>query len=636
MSAAFPASLRQGKPAILPSEKHYTLSSKGRCVNPQQLFRTPKQQKIFSHLLSANNSLSPATLTGLDKNWRAAVKGLLAKDLISSEQQPKIPRKPSTATEPPLLANAQQQHAIKQLVTALNRFSVTLLEGVTGSGKTEVYMQLIQKVLDQGQQIMLLLPEITLTPQLESRFRKRFSVVISITHSRLNQTQRHNAWLETQQGHSAILLGTRSALFTPFKKLGLIILDEEHDTSFKQQEGFRFSARDLAIMRGKLLDIPVVLGTATPSLESLHNANQQRFQLLQLPVRAGVAIEPEFLLFDIRNKKLHDGLSEQLILLIKQTLAKQEQVLLFLNRRGYAPVLVCDGCAWVAGCHRCDTRLVVHYDERVLRCHHCGYQQALLKSCPSCKKDALKPLGLGTERVEKSLQSLFAQQRIVRLDRDSTQRKGALENHLEQINQGQADIILGTQMLAKGHHFPAVTLVAILDVDSGLFSIDFRATEKLAQLIIQVAGRAGRAAKPGKVVLQTRQPEHPLLAILLKDGYRAFATTALAERRQASLPPFSFQALLRVYAKNPSEPQRFLQAVAQLLQQMDTAHTQLLGPVPAPMIKRAGYYHFQLLLQNTRRKSLHTLLALLVPQLYALKEAKKVRWSLDVDPIDLY
>jgi primosomal protein N' (replication factor Y) len=636
LSAAFPVSLRKGKPAILAQEKHYLLSAKGQCLNPQQLIRTPKQKIIFEHFLAPSKSLSSTALTALEKNWRPAIKTLMEKGLIITELRTKPRNRANTAIEPQLIANAQQSEAIAQLSQGLDLFSVTLLEGVTGSGKTEVYMQLIQKVLNNGQQVLVLLPEITLTPQLESRFRKRFDVAIAISHSKLTETQRHEAWLEMQQGHSAILLGTRSALFTPLQNPGLIIVDEEHDTSFKQQEGFRFSARDLAIVRGKLLNIPVILGTATPSLESLHNVNKQRFQLLQLSQRAGVAIEPEFFVFDIRNKKLQDGLSEPLIALIKKTLAKKEQVLLFLNRRGYAPVQICHSCAWIARCHQCDTSLVIHYKEQVLRCHHCGYQQILIPQCPACKTGELNALGLGTERVEKVLRALFPQQKIVRLDRDSTQRKGSLENHLEQINQGKVDIILGTQMLAKGHHFPNVTLVAILDVDSGLFSIDFHATEKLAQLIIQVAGRAGRAEKPGRVILQTRQPDHPLLAVLLKEGYHSFATTALAERQQAHLPPFSFQALLRVYANNPDEPQIFLKAVQQLLGDVPLTNTLILGPVAAPMVKRAGYYHFQLLLQNPQRKGLHALLALLIPQLYTLKEAKKVRWSLDIDPVDLY
>ena len=635
-SAAFPASLRKGKKALLTQEKHYKLSAKGECLNPEQLKRSPKQKQVFELFQSPSHRLSSSTLTAKLDNWRPAVKALLDKELLSIELQPKTSAALLTHTESPLPANEQQSQAIKQLTEQLGQFSVTLLEGITGSGKTEVYMQVIQQVLDRGLQILILVPEITLTPQLEDRFKQRFSVALSRSHSKLTETQRHCAWLEMQQGHSAIMLGTRSALFTPLKKPGLIILDEEHDSSFKQQEGFRFSARDLAIVRGKLLNIPVILGTATPSLESLYNAESKRYHLIHLSERAGVAVKPKFLLFDIRNKPLHDGLSEPLIAQIKKTLAKNEQVLLFLNRRGYAPVQICHSCAWVARCHRCDTSLVIHYDERRLRCHHCGYQQHIPQQCPSCKTGELKPLGLGTERVEKSLLELFPNQKIVRLDRDSTQRKGSLENHLDQINQGKVDIILGTQMLAKGHHFPNVTLVAILDVDSGLFSIDFHATEKLAQLIIQVAGRAGRAEKPGKVILQTRQPEHPLLTVLLKQGYNSFAKTALTERQQAMLPPFSFQALFRVYATNPEDPQSFLKKVCDVISKMDSHNTLILGPVSAPMAKRAGNHHFQLLLQNNHRKQLQAFLNQLVPQLYLLKEAKKVRWSLDVDHVDLY
>ncbi|NOR70941.1 MAG: primosomal protein N' [Methylomarinum sp.] len=633
-SAAFPVSLRKGKTAVLPQENYYSLSAKGKCLNVEQLKRSPKQQQIFQ-LLQSSSCIPASILAQTDKNWRPAIKALLEKGMINTELRTKSPAPDLSKTESPLQANEQQLEAINTLIAKLGSFSVSLLEGVTGSGKTEVYMQVIQKVLDQGQQVIVLLPEITLTPQLEARFKQRFSVALSLSHSKLTETQRHNSWLEMQQGQSAILLGTRSALFTPLKNAGLIILDEEHDASFKQQEGFRFSARDLAIVRAKLLNIPIILGTATPSLESLHNVESKRYQLLHLSERAGVAIKPNFLLLDIRNKYLQDGLSEPLIKHIQNTLAKNEQVLLFLNRRGFAPVLICHSCAWIARCHRCDTSLVIHYDERVLRCHHCGYQQHLIQQCPACKTADLKPLGLGTERVEKTLHTLFPSKTIVRLDRDSTQRKGSLENHLAQINQGKVDIILGTQMLAKGHHFPNVTLVAILDVDSGLFSIDFHAAERLAQLIIQVGGRAGRAEKPGTVVLQTRQPDHPLLTVLLKQGYNSFAKTALVEREQAQLPPFSSQALFRVYAINPNDPQIFLKAVCKIIQTIKT-DTLILGPVSAPMAKRAANYHFQLLLQNSQRKNLQTLLVQLIPKLYTLKESKKVRWSLDVDPIDLY
>ncbi len=635
-SAAFPVSLRKGKKAKLAEEKHYFLSDKGKLLNSEQLKRSPKQKQLFEFFQSQSKSLSAHDLSQWNKNWHPVVKALFDKDLLSVELKTKSSIKSLSNPEPPLTPNEQQLQSINELTKKLGHFSVSLLEGVTGSGKTEVYMQVIQQVLDLGQQVIVLLPEITLTPQLENRFKQRFSVGLSISHSKLTENQRHTAWLEMQQGQCSILLGTRSALFTPLKNLGLIILDEEHDSSFKQQEGFRFSARDLAIIRAKIFNVPIILGTATPSLESMHNAEKKRYELLHLSERAGVAIKPKFLLFDIRNKKLQDGLSEPLITQIKKTLAKNEQVLLFLNRRGFAPVQICHTCAWVARCHHCDTCLVIHYAEKALRCHHCGYQQQLLNQCPSCKTGELKPLGLGTERIEQGLQTLFPKHKVVRLDKDTTQRKGSLEKHLEKINQGKVDIILGTQMLAKGHHFPNVTLVAILDVDSGLFSIDFHATEKLAQLIIQVAGRAGRAEKPGKVILQTRQPNHPLLTVLLKEGYNKFAKTALTERQQASLPPFSFQALLRVYASNPTDPQTFLKTVCSIIQKINNNNTLILGPVSAPMAKRAGYYHFQLLLQNTHRKRLQTLLDQLIPQLYKIKEGKKVRWSIDIDPVDLY
>jgi primosomal protein N' (replication factor Y) len=345
---------------------------------------------------------------------------------------------------------------------------------------------------------------------------------------------------------------------------------------------------------------------------------------------------PSLHLLDIRNKKMQEGLSEALIAEIHRTLAKNEQVLIFLNRRGFAPTLICHSCAWVARCRHCDANLVIHYDEGRLRCHHCGQEQRLVTHCPACKSGELAPLGLGTERVEKALAELFADKVLIRLDRDSTQRKGSLENYLQQINQGKVDIILGTQMLAKGHHFPNVTLVAILDVDSGLFSIDFHAPEKLAQMVVQVSGRAGRAEKTGKVIMQTRQPDHPLLTTLINDGYNSFAQTALAERKEASLPPFSYQALLRVHAANTEMPKLFLNAVLRLAQQYNKGSTQIWGPVAAPMAKRAGQYRYQLLFQGNNRPQLHALLDVLMPKIEKLKEAKKVRWSLDVDPVDLY
>ena len=637
ISAAFPAALRQGKAVVAQTEKRYALTESGKVTPSDQLQRTPKQKSVLEKFQYHSMCLSEAELSAWNDNWRPAVKQLIAKQLLQIEFSDVTVNTPESLIRTNALqCNPQQQSAIDAVCDGLGRFDVFLLEGVTGSGKTEVYLQIIRTVLERGQQVLVLVPEITLTPQLEERFRQRFAVSIALSHSKLTDNQRQTAWLQMQKGECSILLGTRSALFTPLKNPGLIILDEEHDASFKQQEGFRFSARDVAVVRGKLLHIPVLLGSATPSLESLDNVDKQRYQLLHLPDRAGNALEPVLQLMDIRNKRMLEGLSEPLVAEMHRTLAKNEQVLLFLNRRGFAPTLICHGCGWVARCQRCDANLVIHADEGRLRCHHCGKEQRLINQCPACKTGELTPLGLGTERVEKALAELFADKAIVRLDRDSTQRKGSLENYLQQINQGKVDIILGTQMLAKGHHFPNVTLVAILDVDSGLFSIDFHASEKLAQMIVQVSGRAGRAEKPGKVIMQTRQPEHPLLTTLIRQGYRSFAKTALAERKEAILPPFSYQALLRVQAADVRMPQLFFQAVAALVQEFNTGHTQVLGPVSAPMARRAGLYRYQLLFQNTRRKELHALLDVLMPEIAKLKQAKKVRWSLDVDPVDLY
>ena len=637
ISTAFPTALRQGKSADLKVEKQYCLTELGKSIDSAEIKRSHKQKELLDKFQTEIAPLSETELTAWNPHWRPALKELITKQLLAqSEVNTSAAPIKQVLRNPALTCNPQQQAAIDNVCNNLNHFKAFLLEGVTGSGKTEVYLQIIQAVLEQGLQVLVLVPEITLTPQLEERFRHRFAVNIAISHSKLTDKQRQIAWLQMQTGQCAIMLGTRSALFTPLKRPGLIILDEEHDGSFKQQEGFRFSARDVALVRAKLLAIPVVLGSATPSLESLHNAQRQRYELLHLPERAGNSIEPVLQLLDIRNKTIQEGLSEALIAEMHKTLAKNEQVLLFLNRRGFAPTLICHGCGWVARCLSCDANLVIHFDEQRLRCHHCEQEQVLLKQCPDCQCKQLTPLGLGTERVERVLADLFKDKVTVRLDRDTTQRKGVLEDYLQQINAGAVDIILGTQMLAKGHHFPNVTLVAILDVDSGLFSIDFHASEKLAQMIVQVSGRAGRAEKPGTVIMQTRQPDHPLLTTLITEGYNSFAKTVLNERKVASLPPYSYHALLRVQALEPETPKLFFQALKALFQKIKSGHTLVLGPVAAPMAKRAGQYRYQMLFQNTRRDELQVFLKTLMPALTQLKQAKKIRWSLDVDPVDLY
>ena len=636
-SSAFPVGLRKGKSAVLDTPLRYVMTDKGRILDVALLQRAPKQRQLLESFRNFPDGMSEKDLAVAMENWRPALKQLMAKDILTIQ-----PPECSAESLKPIIkdhaieCNVEQAAAVAAVSKALGVFGVFLLEGVTGSGKTEVYMRIIQKVLERGEQVLVLLPEITLTPQLEERFLKRFTVNIAVSHSKLTDSQRQSAWLTMQRAKCLILLGTRSALFTPMARPGLIILDEEHDASFKQQEGFRFSARDVAVMRGKLLNIPVLLGSATPSLESLYNAQIGRYQLLQLPNRAGNASAPLVKLLDIRNKNLHEGISEALVDEIRLTLDKNEQVLLFLNRRGFAPVLTCHDCGWVARCLHCDANLVIHFRDQSLRCHHCAREQPMVKTCPSCSSGSLIPIGLGTERVEAVLPVLFPGKTIVRLDRDSTQRKGSLESYLQNINEGCVDIILGTQMLAKGHHFPNVTLVAVLDVDSGLYSIDFHAAEKLAQMIVQVSGRAGRAEKPGTVILQTRHPEHPLLTTLLREGYNGFARQALAERKAAMLPPFSYQALLRVQAADIQKARAFLETVKQKGEMVDTHRPQVLGPVPAPMIRRAGVYRYQLLLQDTQRQALQQFLDRLVPEIDKIRKEKNLRWSIDVDPVDLY
>ncbi len=530
--------------------------------------------------------------------------------------------------------NSHQQHAFNTLISQPSGFCAFLLYGVTGSGKTEVYLRAIAVFLKQKKQILILVPEIGLTPQTVQRFKQRFNAPIVVLHSSLNDTEKLTAWLQAKENKAAIVIGTRSAIFTPLPHLGLIIIDEEHDLSFKQQEGFRYSAKDTGLMRAQLEKIPIILGSATPSLESLYNVAQQRYQLLTLPTRAGDAHLPTLKLIDARKQSLTAGLSASLLAAMKKHLDKGNQVLLFLNRRGFAPSLLCHACGFIAQCHRCDARLTYHRAPTRLRCHHCHYECPPYTQCPKCQAEAWILLGQGTQKLETTLQTLFPDHAVIRIDRDNTRRKDAMKKLLEKVHQGESKILVGTQMLAKGHHFPDVTLVAILDIDIGLSSSDFRATERMAQLIIQVAGRSGRAAQAGEVCIQTHFPEHPLLNLLLSKGYLAFADQALQERNEANLPPHAFLALLRAQAMQQTHPLQFLQDVKALAKKQTHPIT-ILGPIAAPMEKRAGQFRAQLAFQATKRSHLHTFLNTLLPQLHTLPSAKKVRYNLDVDPQDM-
>ncbi|MBL4712511.1 MAG: primosomal protein N' [Gammaproteobacteria bacterium] len=603
------------------------------------LKRAPKQQQIYQLLLDSNG-LDASALNALTENWRAAVKALLEKHLIETFTRPVLLTQASLANNlrdknlNPL--NDEQKTVIKAIESHQDQHAVHLLNGITGSGKTEVYLKLCQSMLANNKQILVLVPEIGLTPQLTQRFLQHLDTTIVVLHSAMNDKQRYAAWHAAANNQAKLVIGTRSSVFTPLPELGLIIIDEEHDGSYKQQDGFRYNARDLAILRAKHKNIPILLGSATPSLESLNNSNEQRYVTHYLKKRANKKPLPKTTLINLCNQKLHDGMAETLLAKIKQHLAQQGQALLFINRRGFAPLLMCHDCGWTTTCQRCDAHMTYHKRRNQLHCHHCGSQRQAPSQCEECGSHTILAIGAGTERIETFLQQQFPETAVNRIDRDTTRNKGSLQKKLEQARSGESGILVGTQMLAKGHDFPNITLVCVLDTDQSLFSADFRAAEHLAQLITQVSGRAGRAEKPGEVLIQTHHPDHPLLQTLLHNGYQAFANAALSERRAAGLPPAHHLVLLRSESVSTDAGQIFLQQASDLAKQANINNIDLFGPLPAPMERRAGRYRFQLMLQSKQRKTLHQLINWWVPQLQQLTMARKVRWSIDVDPYDTY
>jgi primosomal protein N' (replication factor Y) len=543
-------------------------------------------------------------------------------------------RSPPAFTPPPLTAPAppatpQQQAALDQLLPALAQFGVSLIHGVTGSGKTELYLRLIDAVLARGRQALVLIPEIALTPQLEQHFRQRFPGRRIVTlHSGLAEGARAENWLAAAE--CEVLLGTRLAVFAPLPRLGLIVVDEEHDLSFKQQDGLRYSARDVAIARAKQNDAPVVLGSATPALESYAQALSGRYRLIELTQRAvSQAQLPTIELVDLRHVPQDNGLTRPLLQALADTLARGEQSLVFLNRRGYAPALYCPGCAWVAPCPGCSARLVLHRHAQRLKCHHCGHETRIPAACPSCGNPDLKPLGQGTQRLEETLAALLPAARIRRIDRDSMRPRAWAELGAA-VHGGEVDILVGTQMLAKGHDFPNMTLALILDTDGALYSPDFRATERLFAQLMQVAGRAGRAGKPGRVLIQTAFPEHPLFRFLQRHDYPGYARALLAERQQLELPPASRQVLLRAEATTMAAALAFLRQAAALV--AAPAEVIVFTPVAAPMARVAHLERAQLLLQSASRQALQVAVRDWRPQLETIRP-RIARWSLDVDPL---
>lgn len=535
-----------------------------------------------------------------------------------------------------LILNSAQQQAVDKILGSQDKFQTFLLYGVTGSGKTEVYLHVLEKILSLGKQALILVPEIALTPQTVRRFTERFNVPVVSLHSSLTDRKRLDAWILAREGKAKIIIGTRSAVFTQCKDLGIIIIDEEHDLSFKQQEGFRYSARDLGITRANMQKIPIILGSATPSLEALHNVNLKRYVKIDLPERAGSAIHPQFKIIDICDQRLMHGMSKELLGAIRQHLDNNNQVMIFLNRRGYAPTLMCHKCGWIAKCSNCDVNMTLHSQPVYLHCHHCNLRQPVMRECPSCDGRTLFNVGVGTEQLELALSKYFSDAEVVRIDRDTTRKKGELDKILNKVRNGKKQILVGTQMIAKGHHFPNVTLVGVINVDHGFFSADFRTAERIGQLLIQVAGRAGRAEKPGEVLIQTHHPDNSLLLQLIHAGYQGFAGAALQERSDSQMPPYSYFILIRAEALQENMMLEFLKVAKEIAMQLVDDNVMLLGPIPSPMLRRKRYYRGQLLLQASQRASLQNILNRLTPEIEQLKLSKKAKWSIDVDPLEMF
>ena len=630
-AAALPVSLRAGQPALKKNE-WWSLSAAGRMeVSKHGARRAPRQRALLDWLAQRG----PVTIDDLDQGFKPAqLRTLAARGWVTLENV--VPDLAAMELRPSEVELTQPQaECVEAVVASLSTFAVHLLYGVTGSGKTEVYLRVIAAAIAKGGQALVLVPEIALTPQLVDRFRRRFSTGVVAMHSGLSGLERRDAWRAAHGGQARIIIGTRSAVFTSLPALALIVVDEEHDASYKQQEGFHYSARDLAVVRARGAGVPVVLGSATPSLETLENAATARYSRHVLPQRPGAAQAPRMVLVDMRKHAADQGLSTPAMQAIGQHLKAGGQVIVFLNRRGYAPCLFCNTCGWVAPCAHCDARMTLHRRAQQLRCHHCGAHGPVPAICASCGQP-LNPVGQGTERVEETLARLFPDAPLARLDRDTASARGAVQTVLDRVHSGEARILVGTQMLTKGHHFPEVSLVVILDADQGLFASDFRATERLAQTITQVAGRAGRDARPGEVLIQTQFPEHPLLNRLLRDGYEGFAAGALEERREAGWPPYSRLAMLRAEAKDSVGLDAFLRAAVDTSRSLNESAVKVLGPASAVIARRADHFRAHLLIETAARSTLQRFLTGWLPQVERLPgRPPGLRWSIDVDPLEV-
>lgn len=630
-----PTALMKGEPCQLKRMSFWKITDKGLAALKQdKITKNAIKQIQAIRLLEENrtgiahDNLSNYGLT------LTTMKTLAGKHWVERDYQSKSSEIPlSINLAENIQLNSEQKYAIERVNHQLDQFHTWLLFGVTASGKTEVYLRIIEQVVKQGKQALVLVPEIGLTPQTVNRFQQRFNSPIETLHSGMSEQQRLQVWLKARSGEARIIIGTRSSLFVPLKNPGIIIIDEEHDSSFKQQQGLRYSARDIAMVRGSIENIPVLLGSASPSIESLMNVTKNKISKLHLSQKAMTSKPLKYRIIDLKNQPMKHGLSFALIDAISHHLKKQGQILLFLNRRGYSPVLLCHNCGWSSQCKRCDTHFTYHSQNNHLQCHHCGSSRRAPKQCPECLTDEMVPVGLGTERLEESIKLLFPNARVRRIDRDTTRKKSAMKNFVDEIKSGQVDILIGTQMLAKGHHFPDVSLVGLVDMDGALYSSDFRAPEYAAQLITQVSGRAGRADKEGEVIIQTHHADHTMLQQLINSGYETFATSAMKERIVAQLPPHTFNALFQAEATYLGHAKTFLQEVKQILNYHHQTSVNLLGPVPAFYTKKAGKFRYQLYLESDSRLNLHQLLHTYLLDIEKLKSASRVRWRLEVDPV---
>tara|TARA_B100001057_G_scaffold492531_1_gene585093 strand:- start:664 stop:2892 length:2229 start_codon:yes stop_codon:yes gene_type:complete len=635
ISYFFPPSLRKGKEASFKESKYLELTSKGSFLKDEDLARAPGQKKLVS-LLKEKKELSAKSAKAYGIS-NAVINGLEQKGYISKFSRELSPYKKVKDNKllPSKKLNKEQVEAVKSIKGSQDKNQTFLLDGITGSGKTEVYLQAIQDVVNNGKQALILIPEIGLAPQAEERFKEYFGDRVMSFHSAKNDREKVDAWLGASRGLVDIIIGTRSSVFLPMKNLGIIVVDEEHDLSFKQMDKFRYSARDMALYRAKLEKIPVVLASATASLETLKNAQEGKYKVLKLSQRATGASLPAFQAVDLRGKELNEGLSSELLEATQSELSKGNQVLIFLNRRGYAPSMICKVCGWISNCERCDALMTVHKNPLKLHCHHCESQKAYPNKCPSCDSNDFLTYGFGTERLEEFLHNRFPGVTTLRIDSDSTKKKETLNEYFHEIRKGNPLILLGTQLLAKGHHFPEVTLVGIVDADSGLFSADFRGSERVAQLLTQVSGRAGRDKKPGRVILQSYCPDHPQIEEIVTGSYEKFTKKLLEERKASKIPPFSYQA--KIFAESPKSltSRDFILNLLNKskIDEKLKSNLRIIGPLPSIMEKKSGVFRWELSVFSTNRSNLHKFLDVMQSRLYHPKLSKSVRWSIDVDPL---